>query len=411
MDLDKPQRVHICHIQTTFRLGAGSTKRTCAIIKGFSEKGYKVSLIVGRDSDELNFLSESGVSVYIIPVLRKYISPLNEIAAFIRLLNILKEIEPDVVHTHLAKAGILGRFAAKLSRVPVVLHTIHGPTFPPNINWLKRNLYRFLERKACQITDFIFFVGEELRESYISVGAAHMAHSAVVKTAKPFGNFDSFQLTSEDFRKQFCHDQNCFIATYIGRVVPSKQQADAIYIISGLREEGINIEFFLIGEAFLEEEKSYIIELKHLVRELNIENVVHFLGFRNDAINIMSLSDIVIFTSKYEGLPNVPIEASMVGTPVIAYDVCGIREIIEHGKTGYVVPQGDQSSFCYFIKKLYFNPELKTLFGDTAKGKDYSEYDEQYMVKRKLSYYEKILKSKFNHDIDELFPQKVNLHY
>jgi len=390
--------MHICHVQTTFRKGAGATRRTSAILRGIKEAGYVVSLVVGKDSDDEKKLEECGIDVYRVPELEKYIAPRNEIGAFLKVRRLFLRLRPTVVHTHLAKAGIIGRAAARAAGVRIILHTVHGPSFPDSFSWLKRNLFGKLEQICSRWTTFTFFVGEELRRRYVTAGAAHPSRSIVIRSGRPKKDFDRLlsldDASRKSIRQRLCQDDGAFLIACVGRLVPSKQQTHAIEILSKIRGIGYKAELVLIGDAFLEEEKSYATLLRELTKRLNMRNFVHFLGYCDDALELMAVADAVILTSKYEGLPNVAVEAALVGRPFVSYSVGGAREIVIEGKTGYIVPQGDQGVFVQRLERLIKDQNLRVDMGTSAQKVVGNSYDEDAMVAEKLRAYEVLLTTK-----------------
>lgn len=152
----------ICHISTSFLRRAGIARRTAAIVAACAERGYRVSLIAGRDHDLVDG-DLPGVAIEIVRELAKPVRPLADATAVRRLGRLLRSLKPDLVHTHLAKAGILGRRAAARCGVRPIVHTVHGPTFPSHLPAPRRLLFRALERRAARLTDALVFVGEELR--------------------------------------------------------------------------------------------------------------------------------------------------------------------------------------------------------------------------------------------------------
>ncbi|MCK5310969.1 MAG: glycosyltransferase [Desulfobacteraceae bacterium] len=386
---------HICHIQTTFKTGAGATRRTIAVLRGLKKTGCNISLIVGVDSENIQELQEAGISVYMIPELRKHISFKNELIVLYRLARILRQIRPDIVHTHLAKAGILGRVSSIIVGTPIILHTVHGPSFPESFNFFKRTLFKCLEFLVSKKTDRFIFVGKELKNLYIEKRISKESNSIVIRTARPKKDFDFlYQLCPEsviDIRKSITNNENCFLMIYVGRIVPSKQQEHAISILKQLRESGYNVELIFVGVAFIDEEKKYQLYLEKLVAEFKLGQYVHFAGYQSNVLELMAVSDVVILTSKYEGMPNVLTEAAMVGTPFISYEVSGIVEFTQYVKNVITIKQSDIEDFvrqlCLLIKQRDVSQDIKDKDIESSKY----QYFEEDMVEQKINYYKIIL--------------------
>ena len=385
---------HICHISTTYNLRSGSARRTSAILRGCIEQGFRTSLIIGRDNDLLQN-TIPGINIYIVPELVKYISPLNDLTAPWKIKGILKKIKPDIVHTHLAKAGIVGRLAAAYTRVPHILHTVHGPTFPQRFHPLKRTFFKQLEKVCGCFTDQFVFVGQEIRKEYVKEGICSYKKSQVIHTGRPDSVFDRVRMSEnkkKQLRKDICGGYSPdSLIVIVGRIVPSKQLDHAVRVIEALHKLNLNVHLAIVGKCLLEEEKFYENKILQLSNSLNISEFVHFAGFRDEIVDIMEASEAVLLTSQYEGLPNVAVEAAISGTPLFTYDVSGVREIIKQGESGWIYPQGDMNGI---VKKL--NEVLKYHHeNDQEKNRiDYASiasFKESVMVAKKIKLYNDIL--------------------
>ena len=388
--------LHICHISTTFNLRSGSAHRTSVILTRCIAQGYKVSLLIGRDHD-VRPEDLPGVDIYVIPELVKYISPRLDAIAPWRLRRILREIRPDLVHTHLAKAGIIGRLAAWSVGVPHILHTVHGPTFPQYFHPLKRNLFRILEKLCGWITCQFVFVGHDLRQEYIAAGVCTFRNSCVIQTGRPDAVFARSPLSATE-RKQMRLDI-CggsvphFLVVTVGRLVPAKQLAHGIRVIKELHAQDIQAHLAVVGKSLLREERKHEQKLIRLSRELALADYVHFCGFRTDIIKVMESADAILLTSHYEGLPNVAVEAVISGTPMVAYDVSGIREVLQEGVTGWIVPQGDIGRIVQILSQLSLDDRVDRQVRPTQPRDEglLRNFRESVMVARKMKLYAEIL--------------------
>ncbi len=387
---------HICHISTTFNLRSGSARRTSAIIRESLSQGYRVSLLVGRDHD----LAESelpGAEINFVPQLVKYVAMRNDCMVPGIIKRILRKIKPDIVHTHLAKGGILGRLAARGAGVPCIMHTVHGPTFPPRIGLHKRLLYYAMERYCGRFTDHFVFVGNELRQSYIRAAVSRHVNSHVIYTGRPDRVMDRRPLA--DPERRTLRDElsggrgHEFLIVTVGRIVPAKQLEHSIAIIAKLRRQGIGARLAIVGKSLLAEERGYEQRILQLARDMNVDDSVIFTGFRSDVPDVMEAADAVLLTSRYEGLPNVAVEALIARTPMVAYDVSGISEVLRHKETGYIVRQGDVEGAVAGL--LFFLP------GDGAKERKtdrewhaiLDSFRESTMLRQKMNLYESIFSS------------------
>jgi len=385
----------ICHISTTFIHKAGSTRRTFAILRALVNNGYDVVHIVGREYAPDPAWDLSGIELERIDTLVKYTKPASDISSLRTIYGLLRKHQPDLVHTHLAKAGIIGRLAARLAMVPYVVHTVHGPTFASNLHLTKRTFYRSLERFCSHFTDYFVFVGEELRSEYVRCGVGTEDSSVVIRTGRPTSDFDNMDKVAPEeisrLRVELGGTESAFLIGCIGRLVPSKAQDKAIKVLSLVREKGVDAHLILVGTGLLGEEKEYESELRKLASHLGLSDYVHFAGFRTDVLICMKAMDVLVMTSKYEGLPNIAVEAGIVRRPLVAFDVCGIHEVIRDSVTGYILEQDDIAGMADRLSILAKNSDAVSL-GEKARGRVKALYNIDRTVMEKMEFYEKILR-------------------
>ncbi|MEA3467963.1 MAG: glycosyltransferase [Thermodesulfobacteriota bacterium] len=384
---------HICHISTTFNLRSGSARRTSAILKGCLEQGYKVSLIIGRDHDvRQEDLPE--IDIFVVPELLKYIAPFSDLIVPWKIRTILKQIKPDLVHTHLAKAGISGRLAAVSFRIPCVIHTVHGPTFPKHFHPVKRWAFRLLERFCGRFTDRFVFVGHEVQAEYLEAKVCLPEKADVIQTGRPDAVFERAGLSESgklELRSELCgHGNPELLIVTVGRLVPSKQLEHSIRIVKALHLQHVPAHLAIVGKCLLAEERQYEEELIKLARDFGVQKNVHFCGFRNDIIDIMEAADVVLLTSRYEGLPNVAVEAVISGTPMVTYEVSGVQEILKDGVSGWIVPQGDMDQIVDRIMEIGCGQSGFTDFYDVHADNILHDFRESVMVARKILLYERV---------------------
>lgn len=387
---------HICHISTTFNLRSGSAQRTSAILRESVRQGYRVSLVIGRDYD----LTESdlpGVEIYSVPRMVKYVKPGYDCKALWDIKNIFAEIEPAIVHTHLAKGGILGRLAAQHAGVPCILHTVHGPTFPSRIGLHKRIIYRTMEQFCGRMTDLFIFVGKELQQSYIHARVCTGDNSHVIRTGRPDKVIDRQSLpdlTRKRLRNEvFGGFEEDFLIVTVGRLVPAKQLEHAVLITAKLRQKGVPARLAIVGKSLLMEEQGYERNIIRLARDLHVDDFIVFTGFRTDIPDIMDAADAVLLTSRYEGLPNVAVEALVAKTPMVAYNVSGISEVLKHKETGYIVQQGDMEGAVAGLCYCHFSGLKLSGKNEKERNAILDSFRESTMVQKKMNLYEQIFSS------------------
>ena len=380
----------ICHITTTFNLESASARRAVIVLKECVSHGCKTTLIIGRDND-VNESDLPGIEIIVIPELLKYVNLKCDVSALFALIHVLKRIKPDIVHTYLAKGGVLGRFAAFFAKVPFIMHTVHGPTFAAGIHPIKRSAYWILEKLCAYVTDLFVFVGEELRQSYIKALICHKNRSTVVYTGRTQSELFRQALGNgrrRELRGELCQKSDIeFLMVAVGRIVPSKQFEHAIEILSRLRNRKINAHLAIVGKAFLKEERLQEKKLMELAFRKGIGQEVHFVGFRNDILDVMDAADVVVMTSMYEGLPNIAVEAAISGTPMVTYSVCGVGEVIESGKTGFIIRNGDIGEMENTLLRLCSDRTFNSKLSRRALEGIQSKFSENAMLAAKMDIY------------------------
>ncbi len=368
-------KVRICHLITTFYSRAGSSRRTLEIIRGLQGNGYEFDLLVGEESSAslIESVREEGIRVDRIPGLRKYISPVDDLKA----LNALKEHfstrRYDVVHTHLAKAGILGRFAAKWAKVPVTVHTIHGPSFPESKPPWQRGLFKQLERMAADNTQAMVFVGQELQSQYLAAGIGNPEKCHLIYTGRDFSPFVQAAQRDAAFKRCLRCDlglnEEDLVVGYVARLVPSKGHILAIRAGEQLMRKYPRLCFLFVGQANLPSEKHYKEFLLAEVAKRGIQDRVLFLDHQTDIENYFAIFDAFILPSLYEGLPNVLLEAKVMNLPVVAFDCGGVQEIL--GDRESIVSKGDVEGFQRKLEQMVLrlsNGNRRTDHPETAQG-------------------------------------------
>lgn len=368
----------ICHIITTFFETSGSTRRTLTEVDHLIKKGWTVHLIIGKDASSalITECVEKGIEVFQINSLCKYIHPFREISAFFQIVRILEEQKYDIVHTHLAKAGILGRFAARKAGLKVIVHTVHGPSFPKSFNWVLRTLFVALEKMAGRCTTAMIFVGKEISGNYIDAGIADPQKSYLIYTGRDFTayknalNMSAAQKAAIRNRHGIRPDD--IVLGCVGRIVPSKGYTVPIGAMPTLLKTYPNARLIIIGKANLPEERHYEAKLRGMIGELGLGDSVVLVDYQKDIAQYYAIMDIFLLPSHYEGLPNVTLEAAVMDIPVVAFDCGGVKEVFEICQgVWYRVPSGDPQSFCSALEMA-----VREIHSHRNNGKEMASFSE-----------------------------------
>ena len=345
--------------------------------------GYKTILVKGTEGQtegDMMYLAESkGVKPVIIPELGREIGFKNDLVAFYKLYKLIKSEKPDIVHTHTAKAGTLGRIAAWLADVPVILHTFHGHVLAGYFGKLKTLVFILIEKILARISTRIITLSNELKKELIEIGIAREKKIEVIPLGlelRPFMEGGFFG----EFKKELELSEDTVLIGIVGRLVPIKghkyflEAAKIINQGSGVR--GQELRFVIIGDGELRK------ELEDYTKKLGIANDVVFTGFRRDLPKIYSDLDIVVLSSINEGTPVSIIEAMASGKPVIATNVGGVSSLVENNINGFLINPQDVQALSDAIIKLLNDSDLRQKMGREGRSSVFPRYDISQLVKR-----------------------------
>lgn len=379
------------HIITRLDRG-GSSENTLLTVINLNQKKYDCGLLYGktRDPDKKYFFSaKSSVNIFVcIEELLRGINPLKDIKSFFKILSFIKKGDYDIVHTHSSKAGLLGRWAAWAARVPVIIHTPHGHVFYGYYGRIVSGLFVIIETITAFITDRIITLTERGKEEHLSFGVGNKKKIAVIHSGVDVDFIKKFNPVREDlFRKKIGIPVGAFIAGSMGRFTKVKGYEYFISAAEILASSRNNIYFMLAGEGELED------ELKRLVLTKGLDGRFFFIPWQIDGRPFLYSLDIFVLSSLNEGMGKVVVEAMSAGLPVVGTDVGGVMEIVEDGKTGFVVPPADGYSIAANIEKLCADNELRQKMGDNGRERS-GLFNITSMVDKIDKLYEDVLKGK-----------------
>ncbi|MGD0173096.1 MAG: glycosyltransferase family 4 protein [Anaerolineales bacterium] len=319
----------------------GPATHVIELAAGLPRDEFEVRLITGREGPGetgMHYLAEQmGVKPEILLQLSPRIGP-ADVLVFLRLRAIFRNWKPDVVHTHTAKAGAVGRTAARCAGVPVVVHTFHGHVlrgyFSPPVEFF----FRSLERMLARITDKIVTLSPALKADLVDMGIAPAGKIDVV----PLGmNLDPLLDCSSrrgELRSELGIGPDQPLIGIVGRLVAIKNHRLFLEAARSMVDSGNPAHFAIVGDGELRN------SLQELASEMGIASRVHFLGWKKDMLPVYAAFDLLALTSDNEGTPVAVIEAMAAGVPVVATAVGGVPDVIRDGETGWLVPPGDASA-------------------------------------------------------------------
>ncbi len=353
------------------RFNIGGPTFNAAYLSKYLPSNYETLLIGGEKEDHeessLHVLHELGLKPLIIPEMRRSINPLNDYFVYRKLKNIIEEFKPDIVHTHAAKAGTIGRLAAYNAKVPVILHTFHGHVFHSYFNKTKTAVFKNVERNLAAKSTKIIAISE--RQKY-ELGTIHRICAPEKIEVVPLGfDLTRFQENYETKRKSFRTQYNIaddeIAVGIIGRIVPIKNHEMFIRAWKAASDKtSKKIRAFIVGDG---ENRT---KVENLAKELGISVCTQnfekskcsltFTSWIKEIDFVNAGLDIVALCSLNEGTPVSLIEAQAANNPVLSTKVGGVENIVMEGKTGLLCEVGDLDKYSAQLLELLENDELRT---------------------------------------------------
>jgi len=373
----------ICHVITRLIVG-GAQENTISTVKGLVKKGHSVALVIGPTAGPEGSLvpeveKEKGVELIVIKELVREINPLLDIICFLKLFFFFRNRRYDIVHTHSAKAGILGRIAAKLGwRQTIVIHTIHGPSFHSFQSALLNFIYITAEKIAGIFTDRFICVGEVMKERYLKAGIGKEEQYKVIYSGFDIKPYLETGKIREEIRNRLGIRENEKVIGMVGRLFYLKGQDYLLRAFAEVVKEYPDVKLLLVGDGILKG------ELETYAREKDIISKVIFTGLvsPDEVPGYISVMDILAHTSLREGLPKAVAQGFAGGKPVVAFDVDGAKELVLNGKTGYLIPPGDTALLKEKLLFLLKNPEESYKMGEAGREIVKERFPVEKMVDR-----------------------------
>jgi len=381
-------KIRVLHIITRMIPG-GADENTLQTVLLLDKARFTVDLIVGGQSDEMMLRRVENCRVVILPELVRNPSLSCDIKSFIKIMRIIRHEKYHIVHTHTAKAGILGRMAAWLCRTPIVVHTLHGTTFHRAMHASEAFFYRILERLTACITDQLVSVGDDLRQIYLNAGVGKPEQYVTIRSGFEISRFRlsdaEIALRRRKIRRELGISDAAYVIGSASRLEPRKGQYYFIQSAQQLLSKYPDLVFILAGDGPSAE------ELRTLAQSLRIANKIHFLGHRKDIEDVMSAMDVFVLSSLWEGLPQVLVQAAALGRPIVSFDAEGAKEIVHGGENGFVVPRGDENALTESLAYLISHPQRAREMGLRGRRFIGAEYDKEIMVRRIDELYSELL--------------------
>lgn len=387
------------------RLVIGGPSKNAVYLTKYMQPDFETLLVIGGQEDheqDADFLASSNdIEPFCIPKMKRALSISNDWSAYKSLKKIIKEYKPDIVHTHAAKSGALGRLAAKHCKVPVIVHTFHGHVFHSYFNSFKTNIFIKTERYLAGMSDAIVAISDvqkkELAEDF---KIAPSEKFRIIPLGLDLDNFITDQDTKrKEFRNEFGLDDSIIAIGIIGRLVPVKNHQLFLKGVKALLETANNkIKAFIIGDGETRNQLELIASSLGINFSKHTDNdhphPLIFTSWRTDVDVVCAGLDIVALTSLNEGTPVSLIEAQAAGKPIVSTRVGGIADVVLENRTALLSDINDEKKFSSNLIELVSNPDLRMSFQNAGKSHVLAKYGYRRLVEDMSSLYFELLAKK-----------------
>ncbi len=337
----------------------GPAVQVSGLMRGLNPSEFDHRLYTGFCSaDEADYLENvgSGIKVIRIAGFGRRVSFGGDIKAFVSLVREIRNFKPNVIHTHTAKAGFLGRIASIISLQPSIrVHTFHGHLLNGYFGKFRRSLVVLAEKVLAIFTDELLAVGEKVRQDLLDAGVGKLEKFGIMLPGLEIGKLPS-KKESQESLGIFSSKLQC---AFIGRVTQIKRPDRFLDVTSEVKSRAIEVEFFMAGDGELLDACQ-----ERVARE---DLPIKILGWQSDIEKVLSAADVVILTSDNEGTPLSLIQAGMAGLPVVSTNVGSVSEIVLDGTTG-IIAGSNVTEIVDAVEKLVNSAVLRLQLGSAAKA-------------------------------------------
>jgi glycosyltransferase involved in cell wall biosynthesis len=376
-------RVRVLHAITMLELG-GAQRNTLDTVASLDRNRFEPALACA-DTGELLPEARRLVDVPVIELahLRREVRPVADLRALAELRRAIRAFAPTIVHTHSSKAGVLGRLAAHLERVPVVVHSIHGFGFGRHQGAPTRAAFLAAERLAARWTDAFVAVSRANLEAGVGLGLFRRDQARVIRSGIDLAAFRA-HTGGEAVRAELGIPPAVPLVVQVSCLKPQKAPERFVTLAAALAARLPSARFLLVGDGAMRP------TLERARARAGLETRLHFAGWRSDLPAIYDGATVVTLTSRFEGLPRVLVESLACGVPVVAMAVDGVGEVVREGINGFLVEEGDVTAMAERVARVLERPELRgRLSAQTGVGLE--AFDREVMVREQEALYGELI--------------------
>ncbi len=374
-----------------------------ALIKELVARGVEVYTVAPK-GEFVSLLGELGTTFIPWSLERSSFNPAKEFRSLASLILVYKNIRPTLAHHFTIKPNIYGPIAAKMNRVSLSISSITGLGYIFTGNDAEgmpvRSMISWLNRIAFSFSDAITFQNRDDQDTFrnfnimLPTSKVHFIPGGSGINTAFFNPLAIDKRSVSMLKKNLGVDSNTFVVLLIGRMLWHKGIGEFVECSRVLKGR-YPVKFLLVGP----EDNGNLasIPLERLLAWEN-EGCIQYLNMRRDIRELLALSDVVVLPSYREGIPRVLLEAAAMGKPIVATDVPGCRDVVDHGTNGFLVQSKDSNALALAIEQLLLSEEMRQRFGDAGRRKAVQEFDEGKLVSRMIDLYDVMLKQKGMHE-------------
>ena len=386
--LEFMRKVKLLYVITKLELG-GAQKQLLFLLRHLNRERFQVFLFTGGEGllKEEAF-SIPGLSIVTSRFLERPLNPIKDFLAFVQLYWVMRRNRIEIVHTHSSKAGIIGRLAARCAGVKRIVHTVHGWSFNDYQGRMHRGLYIRLERFCASFTSRIIVVSQSDKNRGLKEKIGQEDRYVLIRYGIDFAEWNSLQ-TSET-KESLGIGKGELVVGMVACFKPQKSPIDFIRLAALVLKEFSGVRFILVGDGELRP------QVEEMIRQHRLERQIVLCGWRRDIPRIVSLCDVFVLTSLWEGMPIAVIEAMYSSLSVVVSHTGGVGELIRSGENGFLVPVHDMQSMSRIVITLLRSQEKRFDVGRKAKETITKDYQYTTMLQATQKLYEFLLEGRNN---------------
>ena len=384
--------MRVAHIITRLIIGGAQENTLFSVDDQHHLFGDEVCLMTGPGLGPEGSLEQRamdrGLDLKLLPELRRRLNPFQDWQSLRAIRRALADYQPEIVHTHSSKAGILGRLAAHQLGIPAV-HTIHGASFHFGQNPLLHHFYRWSERRAARWCDHFISVCNAMTEQYVAAGIAPRDKFTTVYSGMDVDTFLTPSRTPAEVRASLGIAPTDIIFGKVARLFHLKGHEYLIEAAVAVVNKVPNVRFLLVGDGILKE------PFQRRIAELGLTDHFRFAGLvPPDAVpNYIHAMDAVVHTSDWEGLARVLPQGLIAGKPVITFAIDGAPEVCLHEETGLLVEHRNIAALSEAMLRLALDESLRRRLGEYGKSRFSQQFRHEFMTARIREVYQRVLDS------------------